>query len=218
MTRRMSATVAAGAAIVALLTACGGGDDDDAQDVASLGTEATADEEPTGTESPVGTTAADGSTPTNGSTPGSAPTDPEEAMLAYTECMREHGIDMPDPQFDEEGRASMGVQVEPGQEDEMEAAEEACGPLLDNAMQDIEVDPEEQAQRQQEMLEYTECMREHGIDMPDPVFDDNGGVTMQMDEGATPIDPEDEEFQAAQEACAPEGDGGMIFESDEADS
>ena len=28
----------------------------------------------------------------------------------------------------------------------------------------------------EQMLEFAECMREHGIDMPDPVFGDDGGV------------------------------------------
>jgi hypothetical protein len=29
--------------------------------------------------------------------------DPRDAFLAYARCMRENGIDMPDPQFDEGG-------------------------------------------------------------------------------------------------------------------
>ena len=35
-----------------------------------------------------------------------ASTDPEEAMLAFTECMRDHGIDMPDPQMASRRRAA----------------------------------------------------------------------------------------------------------------
>jgi hypothetical protein len=46
------------------------------------------------------------------------------------------------------------------------------------------------------MLAFAECMREHGIDFPDPQFD--GGAVMV---GGPGIDPEDPEFQAAQEAC-----------------
>ena len=65
---------------MALLSACGGGDDGDpAAEVAS-----SAD----GGEEDVEGSAAPGS---------SVPTDPEEAQLAFAECMREHGIDMPDP-------------------------------------------------------------------------------------------------------------------------
>ena len=32
---------------------------------------------------------------------------------------------------------------------------------------------------QEEMLAFAECMREHGIDMPDPVFSEDGRVEAQ---------------------------------------
>jgi hypothetical protein len=90
------------------LAACGGGGDDDAADVASLGT----GEEPVTTD------------------PQSAASkDPEEAMLAFTECMRDHGVDMPDPVFDQGGRVEIGPGDEVGGDmssDEFEAANEAC--------------------------------------------------------------------------------------------
>jgi hypothetical protein len=42
-------------------------------------------------------------------------------------------------------------------------------------------------------------MREHGIDMPDPQFDNNGGsMRIGPDSG---IDPTSSEFQAAEKAC-----------------
>ena len=59
-------------------------------------------------------------------------------MLAFAQCMREHGIDMPDPQFENGGRVMIGGG--PGEDgegrssiresDEFQAAEEACGDLL----------------------------------------------------------------------------------------
>ena len=47
---------------------------------------------------------------------------------------------------------------------------------MEDAVGEIEIDPEQQAEMQEEMLEFAECMREHGIDMPDPVFGDDGRV------------------------------------------
>ena len=35
----------------------------------------------------------------------------------------------------------------------------------------------------EQMLEFTECMREQGIDMPDPVFDDEGGFSVRAEAG-----------------------------------
>jgi hypothetical protein len=46
-------------------------------------------------------------------------------------------------------------------------------------------------------------MRDHGVDMPDPTFDDNGGVQMQMGSDDGPID--DETMKVAEEACAEDG-------------
>ena len=62
-------------------------------------------------------------------------------------------------------------------------------------------------------LKYAKCMREHGIDMPDPTFDENGGAQIRIGRGSG-IDPEDPKFQKAQEACRKEAPEGM-FESEE---
>jgi hypothetical protein len=57
------------------------------------------------------------------------------------------------------------------------------------------------------MLEFAQCMREHGIDMPDP--QQGGGIRIQRNSdgnvtnGEGVIDPESPEFQAAEEACRP---------------
>lgn len=63
-------------------------------------------------------------------------------------------------------------------------------------------------------LEFAKCMREHGIDMPDPSTDGKGGIMFRSNNGSAGgdssgksfsdgINPESEEFQAAQEACSP---------------
>ena len=47
------------------------------------------------------------------------------------------------------------------------------------------------------MLAHAECMREHGVDMPDPVFEGGGGVRQRgPDENVPP-----EKVEAAQKAC-----------------
>ena len=142
--------------------------------------------------------------------PGAAstpPSDPQEAMLAYAQCMRDHGVDMPDPQFTADGGVTMtlgregrpGVAVAGGPEDPVFAeAHEACGSLIEGTVRDL--DPEQQAEMQARALAFAECMREHGIDMPDPQFDENGGVGIMIGgPDSDPIDPDT--MQAAQEAC-----------------
>ncbi|MDQ3543881.1 MAG: hypothetical protein M3431_08490 [Actinomycetota bacterium] len=199
---RTPAGLAATAMLAVTLAACGGGQgnatNSDDDEIASLGTTATPDG-PDGT-APEGTTV-------------DAQEDPEAAMLAYTECMREQGIDMPDPITNGDGAGGAFVVVEDttggvGDMEDFMAAEEECSPLLEAAMSNIEIDPEQEAELRENMLAFTECMREQGIDMPDPVFNEDGdGMSVQVHsaEGAPmgaaePFEP-DPEMEAAMEAC-----------------
>jgi hypothetical protein len=59
-----------------------------------------------------------------------------------------------------------------------------------------------EADAQQAMLDFAQCMREHGIDMPDPQFDENGGI---LQKGPN-IDPDRAKFKKAEEACRPAGE------------
>jgi hypothetical protein len=132
----------------------------------------------------------------------SAPTDPQEAFLAFAECMREHGIDMPDPQVSDEGGGKFSVGFSaggPGGDGDNEAfqeANEACRPLLENAIGEggrPEISPEDE----EAMLDFARCMREHGIDMPDP---GESGMVFQFG-GPDGESFDSDAFEAAQEAC-----------------
>jgi hypothetical protein len=46
-------------------------------------------------------------------------------------------------------------------------------------------------------VKYAQCMRQHGIDMPDPQFSGNGAIQRL---GGN-VDPTSAEFQAADKAC-----------------
>ncbi|MFI6743102.1 hypothetical protein ACIBI9_60315 [Nonomuraea sp. NPDC050451] len=53
----------------------------------------------------------------------SAPTDQREAALKFAQCMREHGVDMPDPSAD----GKIEINVPPGTpEQKVKEAHEAC--------------------------------------------------------------------------------------------
>jgi hypothetical protein len=162
--------------LAGLLAACGQGSDDDG--VASLG---------------------DGAT---GSAASASPSvDPEEALQAFAECMREHGLeDFPDPQIDGNG----GIEISAGDPGdfgraELDAAMQACEHLLPEGAGPGDGEgpsAEEQAAMEDALLAYAQCMRDHGIDMPDPEFS-GGGVIQQGGD----FDPNDPEFQDADEEC-----------------
>ena len=180
------------------------------------------------TDSSTDDTSDDTSDDTDSSTPDSV--DPEDAFNEYTECMRDNGIDLPDAQVvtaDGSGRASNGggpiivtntmpegdsggpqddgPDFDPTS-DEYKEADEECQPILEAVMSDIEIDPEVEAEHREQMLDFAECMRDHGIDFPDPTFSENGsgGVSVQIGEegdGNGPP-PDDEAFQEANEECS----------------
>ena len=141
--------------------------------------------------------------------------DPEAAMLAFTDCMREHGIDIEVALIGEDGGrpvkgTTKGSADDRGAPDGFDkgafaAAEKACRPLLPQGGVNGpggEIDPE----FQDKMLAFAKCMREHGIDMPDPQFGTGGNtVTIGLgDDGSGDgprIDPQSQEFQDAEAAC-----------------
>lgn len=119
-----------------------------------------------------------------------------KAMLDYARCMRENGIDMPDPQF-EGGRTTMRVGGPDMSPEKMRAAEEACK-KYQQAIKPPELSEEQKTEFKEQALAHTRCMRKQGIDVPDPQFDESGGVQMRLGRG---INPESAKFRKAQEAC-----------------
>ena len=63
---------------------------------------------------------------------------PEDAMLAFAKCMREHGINMPDPEFGTGGSTVMiggdGIAFD---SPTFKAADEACRSIMTDAMPGI---------------------------------------------------------------------------------
>jgi len=119
--------------------------------------------------------------------------DPQKAMLAFTQCMRDHGVDLPDP-----GTQSgpVKITVDPAT---MDAAENACKSLRKGA--DLKgPSAAEQAKMRDQLVKFSRCMRAHGVNLPDPTFNGNGAM-VRMSPGDTTLDPNSAEFQAAQKAC-----------------
>jgi hypothetical protein len=138
---------------------------------------------------------------------GDAEDDAEEELLDWVECMRDEGIDLPDPTRDSDGNLVLegpGIQLgggdpegstssdesdEDGDEpsidpEEMDAAMEACGEPP--ALGPSDISEEDRQEMEEAALEFAECMRDEGIeDFPDPDFSDlgPGGEPQQRDSG-----------------------------------
>jgi hypothetical protein len=123
---------------------------------------------------------------------GRSPADPQKAGLDFARCMRQHGIDVKDPE------PGGGVTFNVGSEDRqrLDAAQKACEHYLRGALKPPS------AAKQQELLDatlkYARCMRGQGIDFPDPQQSGNGPVKIGPGQGVNPNDPA---FQRADKQC-----------------
>lgn len=195
----MKRLVPIGIALALLVAACGGSADDG---VAALsgenGDEATATDETT-TEQ-----------------------DLEEAILAFSACMRENGIeDFQDPQISEDGGIAFqlgrgeGDTPSAAEREEMQQAFQACSGLLEGQAfgPGAAIDTSEIEDR---LYEFAACMRENGYDMPDPDLSAIGPPEEGSDPGEFQgpfgeIDPDDPAFRAAAEACEEVFGGGFVI-------
>jgi hypothetical protein len=115
--------------------------------------------------------------------------------------MRENGIEVPDPEVDENGRVRVMIQggraAEGVQDETFRKAQEECGTPFGNGGPP-QLSDEQRQEMQDTLLEFAACMRENGVDMPDPDFSGGGG---RFGFGGADIDPQSSTFQKAQEAC-----------------
>ncbi len=139
--------------------------------------------------------------------------DVEEAALAFAECLRGEGLDVEDPEFDGEGGFGFNFREVfgggpgeggPGQgpNEEFQAAFEVCGGLLEGIAQQFE--RPDQTEIQDDLLAFAECMRDNGVEMPDPDFsgfgDGPGGGGALFGQ----LDLDDPTVEAAFETCQSE--------------
>lgn len=130
----------------------------------------------------------------------------DQHVLDFYQCLRDEGLDVEDPEpSSQSGDGKTQRRIldlgeldpdDPKVKAAMETCEESVGPL------DQGFDPDKMADTES-LVKFTECMRENGIDMPDPAPD--GSLTVP--EGT---DIESEEFQAASEECREFLSGGGI--------
>jgi hypothetical protein len=117
-------------------------------------------------------------------------TDPDELRRQFTQCLRDHGVQVDDA--DPNGGGDLRVQD--GGKDKN--AMTACQQYLPPGKLAGGGDPGQIEQLRQ----FAACMRDHGIQMSDP--DPNtGALQLAQGNGAGKFNPDDPTFQAADQAC-----------------
>jgi hypothetical protein len=152
--------------LFALVTACGGGGDG-GDGVASLSAKNT----PSSTQ------------------PEEKEGEAADQMRAYAKCMRDNGVDMPDPEVSPDG--GIGISIEGGDKATVDKADKACKHLMPNGGEPEKVSPEDLDR----MREEAQCLRDHGIDAKDPTMDDPG---IKIEGGG----PDNEKIDKAMEECS----------------
>jgi hypothetical protein len=139
-----------------------------------------------------------------------------EGALKFSKCMREHGVDFPDPKRVGNGGISIGgptggpskARVKRGVPDpKMRTAEAACRKYLEAGGGGKTMDPAQQARLQDAFFAYARCMRGKGVNMPDPKVTSRG-VQMSVEGGPSSAGggpkgpaPDSPVFKAADATC-----------------
>lgn len=180
-TRRAATRNAAALCAAALvLASCGGSDATDTNAAA-----------PVVAESSTAVVPADG----ENAAAEAAPQTDEEMARAFSSCMRDEGLDFPDPIVAADGAVSFdgaGAQVDPGST-EFEQAFSACGELIEGAsfLPGAEISD---AEAQDNLLAFAQCLREQGYDVDDPDLADlqaqgPGAFATMFGDNFDPTDP-----------------------------
>lgn len=139
----------------------------------------------------------------------------EERLLEFAQCMRDNGVDFPDPIVEADGTIGFGLRPgrggggqngealqSIGRDPDLPAARAACSEIIEG----LALGPggqnfdELEVELMDRLLEFAQCMRDQGVDIPDPdpnVFAPGGG-------GGRPfggLDLDDADVATAFEVC-----------------
>jgi hypothetical protein len=158
------------------------------------------------------------SSPTAGS-PGASPANSTTGDLAYSQCMRAHGITSypdPNPSGGIAISGNSGINVNSSQ---YQAASKACQSKLGGQQSDAQQIADYPAE-----LKYAHCMQSRGVDVPDPAAPGTNGSDTQSNSspgssGASSgngVNPNSPQYIAANKACQhylPTGQGPSLGSS-----
>jgi hypothetical protein len=94
----------------------------------------------------------------------------QQARLALAQCLRAHGVNVPDPGSGGTPGGGGGFfrAFQNIPQAQLQSARQACSSQLAAAFPRLNLSPAQQAQLRAQLVKFAECMRSHGIDIPDP--------------------------------------------------
>ena len=141
----------------------------------------------------------------SGASDGISASDVEDAGLDYARCMREHGVDVPDPQAGADGLRAMFTDGDRRNDPGFREAESECRKHLRDLVSQI--DEEQRREFGEARLEFARCMRSKGFDVPDPRSGGGPAEGGSSGQGGAlgELDLNDPRVQEAMEACSSQG-------------
>jgi hypothetical protein len=144
-----------------------------------------------------------GSSSPAGSGASSPGTNASTGELAYSQCMRAHGItNFPDPTSSGGIGISSNSGINPNSS-QYQAAGKACQSKLGGQQSPVQQEEDYTA-----ALRYAQCMQSHGQDVPDPQAPGSGGSASSNSSSGSPrtsggngINPDSPQYIAANKAC-----------------
>ena len=119
----------------------------------------------------------------------------EDPLLAFAACMRENGLDdFEDPIVGPDGKVEFPNKASSKSEDDFKTAFDVCGALLEGTVLEASKTDADTAEAVDNLVEFAQCMRVAGFDMPDP---DASGQFQEFEKDSP-------DFDAAYEQCANE--------------
>ncbi len=124
-----------------------------------------------------------------------------QARLNLAKCFRQHGINVPDPSTGAGPAGGGGVfrALQGYSQSQVQTATQACRQYFAQAFPRANLTPAQQAQFRQAFVKFAECMRSHGVNVPDPSTSGAGGFGFRGTFRS--IDRNSPAFQAASKAC-----------------
>jgi hypothetical protein len=131
----------------------------------------------------------------------------EGITTRFTSCMRDHGFDTPDPELNADGTVNLDalrISISEDPEFDIQSREtinafQKCTPLLEGATFARSPSQEDEVEFQDNLLQFAQCLRDDGVDVPDPDF--SNGTRAAMVSLFQKVDPTNSHVQESMELC-----------------
>lgn len=144
-----------------------------------------------------------GSSATSSTSASGSPNDPAryQARLSLAKCLRGQGLNVPDPSPNAGPAGGGGVfrSLQGVPQTKVQTAMTACKQYVAAAFPRANLTPAQQAQFRQAFVKFAECMRSHGVNIPDPSTSTGGGFGFRGAFGS--VDRNSPAFRSASIAC-----------------